>query len=683
MESSERYDAFISYRHAGRDRSCANWLHRRLENYRTPRALEAKGVAKRLMRVFRDEEELAASADLSDAIKSELRASRALIVVCSPAAVSSRWINAEVEYFRSLGRGDRILAVLLEGTPETAFPPALRAVHAEQRAVRDDRVASGRDAADGATSRDGEPGAPRFSRGLFAYRERRLTLLRLLAPLLNCRFDDLRRRDEERALRRKRALQAAASCGAVALAIIGWRLELGRIETLTTYSRDNLNRDPARSLLLSQLALQRTQRLEAITRWFGVPSDDAVRQSLEAAIVQSRLRQQFIMPAEPVQAIAWDQQGRVIAADFDGNVSIWTRASGSLVAHRRFAPGVQRLALRPDNVGGKVAMVTGQMRKFGGITMLTLEGGQRDLHVWDPESNSLRTQPLSRRQHSLYEAALAWCARGKDSWLATAAGNDEAMLWNEGDPSLPQALLIEGKTESTLRSWGTVNALAWNADCTKLAAATSRGLFVTNSPVSEVRLVLRSQGDRVNVSQDEAEGFLAVDWSKDDTKLAVGGQDRTVRIVSTDGSTDQVLSGHQLPVRTVRWSHDGKRLATAGADGVVLVWTVPEYSIQYKVLVGFYTNQGEYVNGLAWSPDGTELATVGDDESVRVWDVSAAAQPVSLLARRGRLTVDRQNRLVLDDQRLSDTELAELARQRTVRPLTSEERAQYVGWWVE
>jgi hypothetical protein len=71
-----RYDAFISYRHVEPDRRWAKWLHSALETYRVPRKLVQKGIARRVGRVFRDEEEFAASADLHQNVESTLRESR-------------------------------------------------------------------------------------------------------------------------------------------------------------------------------------------------------------------------------------------------------------------------------------------------------------------------------------------------------------------------------------------------------------------------------------------------------------------------------------------------------------------------------------------------------------------------------------------------------------------------------
>jgi len=134
-EREVRYDAFVSYRHAPLDRRWAVWLHGALESYRTPRALLARGVPARIARVFRDEEELPASADLSSTIADALESSRFLVVVCSPRTPASRWVGQELRRFRELGRHDRILALLVEGEPDEAFPRALREIRREDGGV--------------------------------------------------------------------------------------------------------------------------------------------------------------------------------------------------------------------------------------------------------------------------------------------------------------------------------------------------------------------------------------------------------------------------------------------------------------------------------------------------------------------------------------------------------------------
>ena len=174
-----RYKAFISYSHA--DERWARWFHRRLEHYRIPRKLVGQvtavgAIPKRLQPVFRDREELSSAADLSSEVKQALRDSGALVVICSPAAAASRWVEEEIREFQRLGRGDRVFAVIVDGDPQgrdgaQCFPPAMR--HAEDGAAIEPLAADARKWADG----------------------RLLALLKLVAGVLGIPLDSLRRRD--------------------------------------------------------------------------------------------------------------------------------------------------------------------------------------------------------------------------------------------------------------------------------------------------------------------------------------------------------------------------------------------------------------------------------------------------------------------------------------------------------
>jgi hypothetical protein len=102
----------------------------------TSRKSKTGEVPKRLYPVFRDREELPTSADLSNNIRSALRQSRFLIVVCSPHSAESLWVNEEIKIFKAMGREARVLCLIVEGEPNLSdkqgvstkecFAPALR-----------------------------------------------------------------------------------------------------------------------------------------------------------------------------------------------------------------------------------------------------------------------------------------------------------------------------------------------------------------------------------------------------------------------------------------------------------------------------------------------------------------------------------------------------------------------------
>jgi len=187
-----RYRAFISYSHA--DERWARWLQGALERYRVPRRLRqregAEPLPARLYPVFRDREELASANDLSAQIQQAMADSDALIVICSPAAAASRWVNEEIRRFQADGRGDRVFCLLVAGSPhasanDCAFPPAL--LH----------------------TADGTPGHEPLAADVLGDGKRN-ALLKLAAGLLGVGVDDLRQRDAQRRARLWSAVAAAS-----------------------------------------------------------------------------------------------------------------------------------------------------------------------------------------------------------------------------------------------------------------------------------------------------------------------------------------------------------------------------------------------------------------------------------------------------------------------------------------
>ena len=118
----KKYLAFISYRHKHDDSEAALGFRKGIEGYHLPR--EAGLPLRR--RVFRDTDELPTSTDLGADIENALRDSEFLIAICSEEYVKSLWCLREIEFYLELGRRDRILPVLLSGTPATAVPEMIR-----------------------------------------------------------------------------------------------------------------------------------------------------------------------------------------------------------------------------------------------------------------------------------------------------------------------------------------------------------------------------------------------------------------------------------------------------------------------------------------------------------------------------------------------------------------------------
>ncbi len=92
------------------------------------------------------------------------------------------------------------------------------------------------------------------------------------------------------------------------------------------------------------------------------------------------------------------------------------------------------------------------------------------------------------------------------------------------------------------------------------------------------------------------------------------------------------LQGHQLPVRGVAFTPDGKRLASGSHDLTVRVW---------DVLSAAELTQGRghtgWVTGVAVSHDGRLLASSADDRTVRIWDAENGRELRCLTGHTGEV----------------------------------------------
>ena len=129
MKQSEYY-AFISYNGADEDK--AKWLQEKLEYYHIPAQLckDYPSLPKKIRPVFLDKTDISGT-ELKKSLNKELYSSRFLIVICSPEAVKSYWVNDEIRSFIEQGKRKYIIPLIVRGKPhsenkeEECLPPDL------------------------------------------------------------------------------------------------------------------------------------------------------------------------------------------------------------------------------------------------------------------------------------------------------------------------------------------------------------------------------------------------------------------------------------------------------------------------------------------------------------------------------------------------------------------------------
>jgi tetratricopeptide (TPR) repeat protein len=234
------------------------WLHKALESYRIDRALTgtrtATGEVPRTLRpIFRDRDDFSAGHSLTEQTIAALEASQFLVVICSPNAAASPYVNEEVRRFKALGRANRILPIIIDGEPggigNECFPQALRvkfdAAGLPSEGLEEPVAADARPAGDG----------------------RRIAFLKIVAGLLGVELDEIVQREEKARKRRIRTLTTVALTflflviGATASSVVAYKK--------LVESEERLNQ-------AIEIAYGFVSEATALSDRFGVPTEVAL-----------------------------------------------------------------------------------------------------------------------------------------------------------------------------------------------------------------------------------------------------------------------------------------------------------------------------------------------------------------------------------------------------------------------
>ena len=190
----KEYFAFISYQH--QDENWAKWLQIKLENYKLPSAIRERrpGCPQYIRPVFRDGTDLSGGV-LINQLQLELLRSKYLIVICSPNATKSKWVNEEIQTIIDDGRQEQIIPFIIKGIPyaekttDECFPKALRDIPKEKELLGINVQEVGKN----------------------------MALVRLIATILGVRFDELWQRHRRRRIRQ----HVVSCCMAIVLLFLG------------------------------------------------------------------------------------------------------------------------------------------------------------------------------------------------------------------------------------------------------------------------------------------------------------------------------------------------------------------------------------------------------------------------------------------------------------------------------
>ena len=331
----------------------------------------------------------------------------------------------------------------------------------------------------------------------------------------------------------------------------------------------------------------------------------------------------------------------------------WTAELGDYAIAGDWARG-GKMFVAADSAGGVFAFDSksgenrwsqGQTHEGGTLCLavhprgaLVATGGQDGrVLIWSAVSGELRqTLELGRG----WVENLAWSPDGQ--WLATSVSRRVHIYSAKGDEVFRSADYPS-----------TVSALAW-AGPRELASACYGKVAFINVPSGDVRQTLEWKGSLVSMvlspdgdivacgSQDNTVHFWRRSTGHDSmmsgypTKPAALAFDRTGSFLATsggiavtvwcfqgngpEGTRPGVLSIHTAPITSLTFARRGRRLASGGRDGGIVVWGLADDGNGDPlgaVLVD------DVVSDLSWRPDGKALAALDGRGGVHVWRVKS------------------------------------------------------------
>lgn len=340
-DNALKYAGFISY--SRKDAKWAKKIQRALEQYRLPIKIDENGRPKKqLGKFFRDEDELAGAPSLGATLRGALEDSKALIVICSPNAAGSEWVDQEIRHFKAKRPDGQVFGVIVEGKPD-AQDPGKRCFPASlvQKVDADGQL----------TDEQDEPLAPDATVESFTR-----VKTRLAAGLVGVGFDELWKR-EQRRIRNQRLM------GLAGVVVIG----LGGYLAFDQYL--DRAKEAATATLIQRADAQTTEALAALRK--GERKRAFV---LAASAIPTNIPDDYI-DAFADNFAALDEIHNTRVVDLPVNETVFGEFSGD----GRFV-ATTGVALMQGNVPGNPMLLD-----LSKIDLSRKEG----LSVWDAETGAL------------------------------------------------------------------------------------------------------------------------------------------------------------------------------------------------------------------------------------------------------------------------------------------------------
>jgi WD40 repeat protein len=598
------YDGFISYSHAADD-LLAPRLQAALQRFAKP------WWKRRAVRIFRDESSLSANPHLWSSISDSLDRSAWFVLLLSPEAAESPWVENEVEYWLAHKDPGRIIPVLTgghfawgdDGIVSDAAPPALRRAFDDEPRWVDLRFAR--------TEEQLDLSNPTFS----------AAVADIASAIRGVPKDEL----ESEEVRQHRRTTRTAWGAAIALVLLGLTALVAAAVAVGQSNEAQTQRDEAE--LQAGIAVENEQRA----------NDEADRASrlADEAQLQAELARSRELAASAINVLDVDPELSLLlsltAADVaDPTFESVTALHEALMNHRT------RLAMPPlveaavqDREGSALSPDGSVMARSADNTVLLIDtatGVPRWSYEW--AEGLLVSSPTTAGSPMLFTPDGA-------SLVVAAVSADRAVP----EPNIGEGVYVFDTATGSVR----LMEFDWPCPVIRLVGS-GEGTIRLNTPF--VAIAAKPTGDAsspcsfdgaqaVVFDPDGSGTVLIPDLPRVDTVMSSSGNGDFV-VAALPGSTEvidvasgaAIFSAPEIGGFVATLDDTGARLLTAGGleDASVTVWDVAAGApiTNFDRHEGFAVGQGFFLG------DGTVVLTTGIDGTLRVWDAATSAELVVL-----------------------------------------------------
>jgi eukaryotic-like serine/threonine-protein kinase len=221
---------------------------------------------------------------------------------------------------------------------------------------------------------------------------------------------------------------------------------------------------------------------------------------------------------------------------------------------------------------------------------------------------------------------------------AILAKNSEAAARNEAE--LANRRLYDVKMNLVQRAWENWSPALFSETLDEQLPANQKGVDRRGFEWYYWRRKLRSGHETIFAGT--ALSYVA--FSRDGSRVAAAGADFSVKVWTMAAGPKPIsLQGHLGTISGLAFSPDGVHVASSSADGTLKVWNLAteqpartikwrESEIEREISKGHISTSTS--GGLAFSPDGSRIAG-GVDQTVRLWETKTGALKTTLKGHTG------------------------------------------------